>query len=68
MKLEVGDMVKVDHPITVLNPTEWFKVTQISITIPDRRVSIRGDETCWFGLNMVIGVRNKHGDEWMRTR
>ncbi|GGE18512.1 hypothetical protein GCM10011390_42110 [Aureimonas endophytica] len=47
----VGDEVRADHPITVLNPTQTFIVYERRFK--DDRVSVRGENTCWFDLGMI---------------
>ena len=39
-----------DHPVTCLNPSEWFTPTKVSID--NGRVWVAGAETCWFSLQM----------------
>lgn len=51
---KVGTRVKADHPITCLNPEETFEVTGIGID--NGRISVRGDNTCWFGLGLISYV------------
>lgn len=51
-----GKEARADHPLTCLNPHVWFEVKQVSIG--DGRISICGDETCWFGISMIAEVRD----------
>lgn len=53
MKLEVGSKVKVSHPITCLNPEEFFTVVEMRTEIFPTKVWIRGENTCWFNANMI---------------
>jgi hypothetical protein len=52
--LEIGTMVKADHPITCLNPTEYFEVTEVEVTSTGARA--RGKNTCWFGTSMLAAA------------
>lgn len=47
----IGTTVKADHPITCLNPDEYFDVHEIQIG--STGVSVRGKNTCWFGLGLI---------------
>lgn len=48
----IGTSVKANHPITCLNPDEWFEVTEVRAE-SDGRFAVRGERTCWFGLSML---------------
>ena len=50
-KLLKGKQVKADHPITCLNPEEWFEPVTVQIT-DERRIFVRGVNTCWWSLRM----------------
>lgn len=52
----VGDVVKVNHPITCLNPEEYFKVVATRHK-PDEEFAFRGERTCWFGLSTLLEVK-----------
>lgn len=54
--IEVGTRVKVDHPITCLNPDEYFIVLELRYDPTLKKVSIRGEKTCWFNVNMVVDI------------
>ena len=47
----VGRTAEANHPITVLNPNKTFIVTEAKYE--HDRVFVRGEDTCWFGLNTV---------------
>lgn len=60
MIINIGDKVKVDHPITSYNPEEYFTVVDIRIDSSDGvKASIRGENTCWFSAKMVIDHKPK---------
>ena len=44
----VGKMARADHPITCLNPDEWFEVKAARQL--DGRLAIIGENTCWFSI------------------
>jgi len=52
----IGKSAKADHPITCLNPTEYFTIIDICIdkTLKGYKVSVRGDDTCWFNVKSVM--------------
>lgn len=52
----VGDVVRVDHPQTCLNPEEYFKVVAVR-QHPGSGYSFRGERTCWFGLSALLEVK-----------
>lgn len=45
-----GKELAADHPVTVLNPDEWFTPSKVSIS--NDRVWVCGPNTCWFSLQM----------------
>ncbi len=47
----VGMRAQADHPITCLNPEPYFTIKEARIE--DGRISVRGENTCWFGQGMV---------------
>lgn len=49
----VGTKVKTEHPITPLNPSEYFEVTQREIS-QSGRIAVRGKDTMWFGVGMLV--------------
>jgi hypothetical protein len=55
-KLLIGKFVKVDHPITCMNPTEYFEIKYVEAkgTPMDIRVSVRGENTMWFGTGLIL--------------
>lgn len=66
MNIGVGDMVSVDYPITVLNPEQWFEITQIRIDLLTKKSWICGKNTCWFNSDMIMKCKPQHGDYWER--
>lgn len=48
----IGMRLKSNHPITCLNPDEWFEVSEVRAE-PDGDFSVRGENTCWFGISML---------------
>lgn len=53
-EIAIGSRVKVDHPITVLNPDEYFEVVDIKYDTGANKCWIRGENTCWFNANMIL--------------
>lgn len=51
---------KAPHPITCINPTEWFSPIDIrsEYGFTQNKIFVRGEETCWFPLDKCE-VRNK---------
>ena len=47
----IGKRAKAYHPITCLNPTEFFEIRFVKIE--NDKVFCRGENTCWFGENML---------------
>ena len=47
----IGTYVEADHPITCLNPTKAFEVRFVDCV--RGHWLVRGDNTCWFGVNSV---------------
>lgn len=58
-KFLVGKIVKVSHPITCLNPDEYFEVVELQYDQYADKVWIRGDNTCWFNIDMIMEIRTK---------
>lgn len=58
MRFKVGSKVKVSHPITVLNPEEYFTITQIECEHNPKKVWICGENTCWFNSDMIVDVKD----------
>ena len=54
LKLLTGMIVKADHPITVLNPTETFEV--IDVNIERGKLFLRGKDTMWFEAGMLTRI------------
>ncbi len=48
----VGREAQADHPITCLNPTKTFIITQVERK-QDGHIAVCGENTCWFGENMI---------------
>ncbi len=55
----IGSMVKVDHPITCVNPTEYFTVFEMRYDLERQKLAVRGEDTCWFGSSMIVDVKEK---------
>ncbi|AVQ81695.1 hypothetical protein C4F17_12450 [Variovorax sp. PMC12] len=49
----IGARVKANYPITVLNPTEYFTVSEMRMN-SDGRIAVRGEDTCWFSLQSLV--------------
>lgn len=58
MRIKVGSIVKVDHPITCLNPDEYFAIAQIEFQSNPKKVWICGENTCWFNSDMIVDVKD----------
>lgn len=58
-EVTIGNVVKVSHPVTVLNPDEYFRIEEIRHDIADERTWIRGASTCWFSTKMIVDVKEK---------
>jgi hypothetical protein len=56
MFVEVGSVVKVDHPQTCINPTEYFAVEKIRVDVTLNKCSVKGADTSWFGTSMIVDV------------
>ena len=52
----IGNWVKVDHPITCLNPTEFFQITKVKISGSPMspKICVRGENTMWFGIGLIV--------------
>ena len=59
MIVKVGSIVKVKHPNTVLNPTEYFEVVDMRYSTISQSCSIIGNDTCWFGVTMIEDVKDE---------
>lgn len=55
-KCFIGKKVKVDHPITVLNPDEFFEIKYVRIegSVLEPRIYVRGETTMWFSSKLII--------------
>lgn len=56
MIVKIGSKVKVNHPITCLNPDEYFEVVDMQFDPITNRCSVIGANTCWFGGTMIVEV------------
>ena len=54
MIIKVGSRVTVDHPITCINPDKYFTVHELEYDPIHKSTRIRGENTCWFSVNMII--------------
>lgn len=59
MNVKVGSKVKVSHPITVLNPDEYFTITQIEFETNPKKIWICGKNTCWFNSDMIVDIKDE---------
>lgn len=59
MNVKVGSKVKVSHPITVLNPDEYFTITQIEFENYPKKIWICGENTCWFNSDMIVDIKDE---------
>ncbi len=66
--INVGSIVKVSHPITVLNPDEYFEIKFMEVKFQRMtnntmrtRAWIRGDNTMWFAADMIVDVKEPKG-------
>lgn len=48
-----GAVVKSSHPITVLNPDEYFTVIELRYEPGVNKFYARGEQTCWFNIDML---------------
>lgn len=55
--INIGSVVKVNHPITCLNPTEYFEIVDMQYDLSLNRCAVRGKDTCWFGVTMIVDVK-----------
>lgn len=53
MNLLIGKRAKANHPITCLNPEEYFIIYEVKLENDDGRIFCRGENTCWFSANML---------------
>lgn len=56
MRIKIGSVVSVSHPITVLNPEQYFAIAQIEFDTVENKTWICGSNTCWFNANMITEV------------
>lgn len=56
-EVTIGSVVKVDHPITCLNPKEYFRVDYMRYDVSRNKTYLRGEDTCWFNADMILDVR-----------
>lgn len=47
-----GKLAAVNHPITPLNPSEYFTIVDVKIE-ENGKIFVRGEHTMWFGESMV---------------
>lgn len=65
MFVKLGMMAEVNHPITVLNATKFFEIIDIKVEISEseknfvQKVWIRGEDTCWFNVNMIKTLKDE---------
>jgi hypothetical protein len=56
-QISIGSIVKIDHPTTVLNPDEYFTITQMRYDTGCNKCWIAGENTCWFNTNMIVDIK-----------
>lgn len=56
MQISIGSVVKVSHPVTCLNPDEYFQIAEMRYDLASDKTWIRGENTCWFNANMILDV------------
>lgn len=54
---KIGTTVKAKHPITCINPEEYFAVDEIQAF--GGNITVRGENTCWFGMNTIAAPQSK---------
>jgi hypothetical protein len=47
----IGATVRASHPITALNPEEWFVVAKAARDDISKVIRVCGENTCWFRLD-----------------
>jgi len=61
--LLVGKLAKVNHPITIINPKEYFRIYEVRIEDDiemDHRIYIRGKNTAWFGQESILIIKSEN--------
>jgi hypothetical protein len=61
VKSIVGRRAKAQHPITVVNPDEFFTISDVKIE--NYKIYVRGENTIWFGEGMVELCDNDDNEE-----
>jgi len=58
----VGKIAKADHPITCINPEEYFEIVEAKLDTYSGEVKlyVKGENTCWFNSNMATLI----ADSW----
>lgn len=56
MRLKIGSVVAVNHPITVLNPEKYFAIAKIEFDTAENKTWICGKDTCWFTTTAIVEV------------
>lgn len=57
----IGKLASANHPLTCLNPEETFEIVDVKIENSEHhnfgKISVRGEETCWFtgGFKIYVG-------------
>ena len=60
-RLLVGKEARAKHPITCLNPTPTFRIAHARIDDVTGHISIRGENTMWFGENSFELLQSESG-------
>lgn len=63
---KIGTWVCANHPVTCLNPSRYFQVSEIKYE-QSVRVYVKGEDTCWFSSHNVLPAPdgfNPNFDNW----
>lgn len=63
---KIGTKVKANHPITCINPEEYFAVHEIQAF--GGNITVRGEDTCWFGMNTIAAPQPPQSIEADKVR
>jgi hypothetical protein len=50
----IGTRVRAQHPQTCLNPEPTFEVVEVQADTTGSGFAVRGENTCWFGVSMIL--------------
>lgn len=56
IEILLSKWVKVDHPITCSNPSEYFEIKQVKCegNPMNIKIYVRGEDTMWFNTNLIL--------------